>query len=218
MGPNTDPPPTANLSVLVVEDHDATRQAIVRSLSRRTRHATGAATLAAMQAALDAHRFDVALVDLHLGDESGLDAIDRLGAHGVPSVMLTVSASAHDLAACLERGAVGYILKSDPPAQVVQALCDAVSGRNPISSGVAGHLFPAARPNPASSVAEVGLTEREVDVLVALARGLTYAEAAGALGCAVGTIQTHVKRVYRKLGLNSKTEACAWAYSVGLVD
>lgn len=156
----------------------------------------------------------MALVDLNLGDESGLDGIAVLTNAGVPCLVLSVSDQASDVTEALRRGALGYLLKDDPPDTVLRALREAEEGRHPISSGVTQHLIP--RP-PTESAADVGLTPRETDVLIALARGLSYAEVAESLGCALGTVQTHVKSVYGKLNVNSKTEACAWAYAAGLV-
>lgn len=208
------------MNILVLEDHAATREAIVATLADAfDARLVDVADIAGVRDALAAPgmRFDVAVLDLSLRGESGLDALSLLSERGVPSIMLTMSDEGDDVAEALSRGAVGYLLKEDGPATIVRAVRDALSGRHPISSGVTHHLMPVASA-AAQRVAAAGLTSREVDVLVALARGLSYGEAADALGCALGTIQTHVKRVYGKLGVNSKTEACAWAYSAGLVQ
>lgn len=205
------------MNVLVVEDDARVREAIIALLSRASDlSAVGVGSVAEAHDALEgAGPFQVALVDLSLGGESGLEVLDLLERAGVPGLMLTISDGGDDVTEALQRGAVGYLLKDDPPSEIERAVRDAAVGRHPISSGVTRHLLPPrhARTNALRSK----LTARETDVLVALARGLSYRETAEALGCSVGTVQTHVKQVYAKLEVNSKTEACALAYQAGLV-
>lgn len=203
---------STSLRVLIIEDHAPTRTAVATALARAGFVPATVETLAAALATrADAH--DVALVDLHLGPDSGIDAIRGLTSRGLPCVAFTVADDAPTVLEALAAGAVGYLLKDDPPAQVARALEEVAQGRTPISSGVAGHLLQALHP---VATPGVHLTPREQDVLVALARGLTYAETAGALGLTIGTVQSYVKQVYGKLGVSTKTEACAWAIRHGL--
>lgn len=208
------------MNILVVEDHAPTRDAIVSYLSTEVQGrvlTAGSSERALGLIADQGSELDVALIDLNLGEQSGLVLIRALALLAVPSIVLTISAAAADVSDALAAGATGYLLKDDPPEALVRALFDATRGRNPISSGVTHHLI--RRPSPGLTAgSEAGLTPREVEVLVALARGLTYVETAEALGCALGTIQTHVKSLYAKLEVNSKTEACGWAFANGVVE
>ncbi len=201
--------------VLVLEDHEGTREGLVRALSERTAFVViGVATPAA---ALDLARKDsiaVALVDLRLGRERGCDAIRELVARGVPCVALTVVNDEAEVLGALRAGARGYLLKSDPIERLVTAIDEALRGDVPVSSAVAGHLVRAIQPVDLP----VPLTPRERDVLLALARGLTYAECARLLEVSTGTVQSYVKTLYAKLDVTSKTEACAWAMRHGLVE
>ena len=205
--------------VLLVEDHARTREAIARALERRGGHnVVGVGSLDEVRSMLTEPPLpDVALVDLNLGLESGMDAIEALKRVDVPAVALTIADDADHVRAALAAGARGYLLKDDSPKRILEALEDVVSGRHPISSGVTQHLFPISA-KTAEHTESVGLTPRETDVLIALARGLSYAECADVIGCSLGTVQSHVKRVYSKLDVSSKTEACAWAMSAGLVE
>lgn len=197
--------------VLIIEDHAPTRAAVTAVLVRAGLKPTPVGTLADGLGARAAD-YDAALIDLHLGPDSGIEAIRALAARGLPCLAFTVSDDAPTVLAALEAGAAGYVLKDEDPAQVVRALQEAVQGRTPISSGVAGHLLRALHPAPP----EVHLTPRERDVLIGLARGLTYAETAAALGLGIGTVQSYVKQLYGKLGVSSKTQACAWAIRHGM--
>ncbi len=162
---------------------------------------------------LSSHAVDVALIDLHLKGESGLETIRQCSQAGVCCLALTVSDMEADVLAAIGAGANGYLLKDDPLPRLLSAIEDAASGRASISSGVAHHLLDKLR-SPESSVE---LTQRELDVLVSLAGGSTYQECADALGLKVGTVQTYVKRIYGKLGVSTKTAASAWAMRHGLL-
>lgn len=201
--------------VLVLEDHDATREALVRALADRTGWLViGVATTAEALGEARERSVTIALVDLRLGDDRGSDAIRELVAQGVPCVALTVVEDEAEVLRALRAGAQGYLLKSDPLERLVAAVDDALRGHVPLSSAIAGHLVRALQPVDLP----VPLTPRERDVLLGLARGLTYAECARLLGVSVGTVQSYVKTIYGKLEVTTKTEACAWAMRHGLVE
>ncbi|MCB9594084.1 MAG: response regulator transcription factor [Sandaracinaceae bacterium] len=201
--------------VLVLEDHDATRAALVEALGRETSFvAIGVATRAEALAEVAKHSITLALVDLRLGDERGSDAIRELVARDVPCIALTVIDDADEVLGALRAGATGYVLKSDPLERLVAAIADALRGDVAVSSRVVRHLVQAIQPLDLP----VPLTPRERDLLLGLARGLTYAECADLLRVQLGTVQSYVKTLYAKLEVTSKTEACAWAMRHGLVE
>lgn len=207
------------VNVLIVEDHARTREAVLGWLNGTAdidARGAGSADAALRECEAPDWKPDVALVDLGLGADSGLEVIAELSRKHIACLAFTVADDAESVHAALACGAVGYLLKDDAPPVVAQALRECGDGRRPISSGVTRHLLAPAAVLPVPD-ADVGLTAREREVLIALARGLTYAETAAALGCRVGTVQSHVKHIYAKLDVNSKTEACAWAWSIGLV-
>ena len=123
-------------------------------------------------------------------------------------------------------GAVGFLVKDTPPAQLLDAVRAAVDGgavispvttRRLVDRIVASRTLPAApAPRPASPALEV-LTEREREVLERLARGQSNREIAGSLSISELTAKTHVSRVLGKLGLTSRVQAAVFAYETGLV-
>ncbi len=173
---------------------------------------TGREAAAAMGTA-----FDVALVDIGLPDVSGLDVIRALKIRqpGCPAVMFTKFDDAETVLEALQAGARGYLLKSTPSERIVPSLRDAMAGGLPLSPAVASLVVASMLkgPEPRSTP----LTARETELLVLLAKGSTYAEAATGLGIGVGTVQSYVKAIYTKLDVTSKAEAAVAAMRLGLV-
>lgn len=200
--------------VLLLEDHDATRAAIAKALGARAGLSVVAvATSREALGAFEQTRFCIAAVDLRLRGESGVDAIRELTARGVPCVALSAIDERDEVLAALRAGARGYLLKSDPIERLLAALEEAASGEAPLSAPLVKHLVEALRPVDLP----VALTPRERELLIALARGLTYAESAALLEVKLATVQGHVKSLYGKLDVETKTEAAAWAIRHGLV-
>jgi len=168
--------------------------------------------------ALDAFRQsipDLVLVDMQLPDGSGLDLIREAHARGTPSLMLTVLADRTSVLGAFEEGAHGYLLKDAEPAQIGDAIVASLAGQNPISPDVARHLLQLVRKAEPDLHDAEALTEREQTVLSMIARGLTYAEVAAAATISIHTVGDHIKAIYRKLGVNSKSEAVHEARALG---
>ena len=127
----------------------------------------------------------------------------------------------------IEAGVDGYALKTADAQILFDTLDSATRGENPISPAVAGYLFKhlrraerAAAAQPAQAASELGpmqLTPRERDVLEALARGVSYREAADALGMSINTLSHHVKNLYPKLAATSRSEAIYHAVREGII-
>lgn len=162
--------------------------------------------------------WDMALVDLGLPDGSGLDVIRRLLA-GSPDLICIVSTVLGDdahVVAALSAGAQGYILKGQPEAVVRRQLVQLQHGIPALSPTIARRIMEHfQRTGPVDSEAEA-LSARETEVLVLVSKGLRNAEVAQALGLAESTIATHVKSIYRKLGISSRAEAALHASRMGL--
>lgn len=166
---------------------------------------------------IDAQSFDLALVDLSLGDGSGTTVIHHLKT--AQPRCLAVVATIHDgdehLFAALQAGADGYLLKDQPSQQTLRQLQRIADGEPPLSPAVARrlmkHFQEAAAPADASQ-----LTQREREVLALLARGLTLGEIARLLDLSRHTVGDHVKSLYRKLNISSRAEAALEARDRGL--
>lgn len=212
------------LRITVVEDDSLTREALCASIASDDAfalsgaHETGAAGLLA----LDAEAPDVLIVDLGLPDMPGLDVI-RQAARRYPELSIMVLTSFGDEAnvlASLAAGAQGYLLKGNLSHDIGVDIRDLKNGGSPLSPLVARHLLarlPPPPPKPTPESEAVALTPREREILGTIARGFDYAETARLLGIAPGTVHTHLKRVYRKLAVNSKTEAVFEAGKLGLL-
>lgn len=208
--------------VLLVEDDRYVRAGLARALSEsgRVLVAAEAATVAASIEAIRSEvAIDVALVDLALPDGSGIDVIRALRRERVEvaALALTVLADPATIDAAILAGASGYILKEMTSGALVDAVVQAAQGGAPLSPSVASAILatyrerggPGSSANPGFDDAD--LTPRELDVLRLLCDGNTYVNVAAALGIGVGTVQSHVKSIYAKMGVASKTELASAA-------
>lgn len=210
------------LGVALVEDDHAARARIRRELERTSGVAvagefgTGEEALARL---LDGGlHADVAIVDLVLPGTSGLEVIRRLHVERprLETLVLTTVEDSDAVLAALEAGASGYIVKSDGLAALREGLAALLAGGSPMSPAIARRVIDHLRgarsgSAPAPSAADP-LTAREREVLGQLARGATYTTIARALDIGIGTVQSHVKAIYRKLGVHSRAEAAREAF------
>jgi DNA-binding NarL/FixJ family response regulator len=161
---------------------------------------------------------NVGLIDLGLPDMAGIDLIAQmLGRHpALPLIVLTVRFDDAAVFGALGKGAIGYLLKDAPAEALASAVEEALSGGSPLSPSIARRVIRQLQPDAASQII-FRLTEREQQVLEQLCSGASYREAAARLGVTEGTVHTHVKRVYEKLGAASKAEAVRIAFDSRLV-
>ena len=166
----------------------------------------------------------VAFVDLGLPDGDGVELVRQLIARwpDVPMVVLTVARADERVLAAVNAGARGYLLKEDVGSRLPQAVQEALDGGAPMSPSIARKvlsLLAAQRP-PTSAALPEGepLTSRELAVLRELADGASYLQAAAALEVSINTVRAHVRGVYRKLAVGTKTEAVLMALRLGIVD
>lgn len=157
----------------------------------------------------------VLLSDINLPGESGIVAVQKLRAlrPELVCVILTVFDDSEKLFASLQAGAVGYLLKSEPGAAMVDAVAEAAAGGSPMSRAIARKVvrhFALDRPTsvPTAPVT-AGLTSRETEVLQRLAQGSRYKEIADQLMISVETVKNHLRKIYEKLQVTSRTEATA---------
>ena len=212
--------------VLIVEDDPETREFFEQSL--RTNQALSLAgsvgTVQDALAWLHAHTLDVLLTDLGLPDGSGLEVIRcarRLHPACEPLVISMFGDDAHVLTS-IEAGALGYIHKDSAMDDVACTILDMRAGASPISPMIARRLLTrfqrGAQPVPEHHDLPAELTPREHEVLALIARGYSYAEIARLQTVTVHTVQSHIKRLYHKLAVSSKTEAVFEATRLGLLE
>ena len=156
---------------------------------------------------------DIVLMDLGLPGLSGVEGI-RLLKERCPHlhlIALTVYEDDDRIFAALCAGASGYLLKKTPPGRLVESLQDVVNGGSPMSPEVATRVIALFRQFGPPPHAEHGLTPHEVRLLQLLAAGHSYKTAAATLGSSVNTVAFHMKHIYTKLQVHSKSEAVARA-------
>jgi DNA-binding NarL/FixJ family response regulator len=175
-----------------------------------------------------AHRTrpDVIVMDIRMPRLDGVAATRRLLTELQPPphvLMVTTFDDDETLYEALSAGAAGFLLKNAPPEQLVEAVRTIAGGEGLLSAGVTRRVieeFARRAPEPASVSTELvsELTDRELDVLRLMARGLSNAELADRLVISEGTAKTHVRRVLMKLGLRNRAQAVVFAYESGLVQ
>ncbi len=161
---------------------------------------------------IDAFRPQIVLMDINLPGMSGIEATARLKQHlpDIKVVMVTVYRDHDKIFAALKAGACGYLLKRSNPAEVREAILDVRTGGAPMSPEIARRVVEAfhqpAKTGP-SPLDDVKLSKRETEILELLCEGLANKEIADRLDISVETVRVHLKHVYEKLHVRSRTEA-----------
>lgn len=151
---------------------------------------------------------DVVLMDINLPGISGIDCIRKLKPVTPDTVyiMLTVYEESGKIFQALQAGASGYLLKMTPPDELLKAIRDVMKGDSPMSPQVARKVVQSFHIS-SNTEPDVQLSEREEDVLHSLSGGKTYKEIADELDISVDTVHNHLKKIYAKLHVRSRTEA-----------
>jgi DNA-binding NarL/FixJ family response regulator len=199
------------ITVALVEDDDEARRRIVASIQSDPtlrlagEYRNGAEALAGLAKAAP----DVFLIDLGLPDIPGLEVVKRIAAvHPFCDVLVvTIFGDEESIIGALEAGARGYLLKGALEHDIAEDIRHLRSGGSPLSPVIARQVLKRLVPAKPAAPAETLLTPRETEILNAIARGFSYAETASLLHLSVQTVHTHLKNIYRKLAVHSKTEA-----------
>jgi DNA-binding NarL/FixJ family response regulator len=217
----------APFKVLIVEDDARFRDAFARAIGMAADMLLiGSAADFAGGLVLLAERPDVLLVDLELPDGNGMDLI-REAARTLPRcdvLVVTIFGDEQNVLRSIEAGATGYLLKDLPAEQLVEQIRILRAGGSPISPIIARRLlnrFAAPPTNTLPSAAKherPTLSEQETNVLSLAAKGYSYDEIANLLQLSHHTVQTYVKRIYRKLQVHSKIEALSEARRLCLIN
>src|SRR5882672_3409245 len=154
---------------------------------------------------------DVVLMDINMPGMTGIECVGRLKvmAPEIQIVMLTVYEDTDKIFKALSAGASGYLLKRLTPAKLLEAIREVRAGGSPMSASIARKVVASFQKAGPAGEKQVHLSPREQAVLDCLAKGLTYKQIADQLGISIDTIRTHLRRVYEKLHVQSRTEAVA---------
>jgi DNA-binding NarL/FixJ family response regulator len=211
-------------SVVLADDQD-----LVRTGLRALLEARGVEVLAEAEdgrAAVEAtrsHRPEVLVMDIRMPVMDGIAATREVVAAGLSSRVLILTTYDLDeyVYEALRAGAAGFMLKATPADRLVDAIDVVAAGEALLAPSLTQRLIAehVSRPPPSVGIPEKlrELTEREREVLLLLARGLSNAEIAAILVVSLATVKTHVNRILAKLGLRSRAQAVVTAYETGLV-
>lgn len=204
-------------SVLLVDDHELIRDGLSGVFAAQPdMEVLGAARNVTEALELyESGRPDVVVTDLQLPDGTGLDVVRRVRRESdqVGLVVLTMHAGDDQIFAAMEAGASAFVGKDAPSTEVVKAARHAaVSPRSFLCAGLAQAMV------RRTTAAATRLSEREHDVLVLLADGLSAAEIAPRLHLSESTVKSHVARIYQKLGAVNRAQALVTAMRIGLLS
>ena len=199
------------IRVLVVDDHPIFRTGLVDVINDEPdmRVCAEAATIDAARAAVEQHHPHVAIIDLVLGNDSGLDLVAELKSTS-PSVALLVL-SGHDerlhAVRALRAGALGYVMKDQAAKDLIVAVRRVVSGKTSVSPEATDRILQSLGGSVQTATSPFErLSERERHVLTLIGRGLSTREVAAQLSISVKTVESHCAHIKEKLGLRNARE------------
>lgn len=196
--------------VFLIDDHFAMRNGLSLLLTKAGHVVCGeAGNRAEVLACIEASRADVALVDLTLGEESGLDLIDDLLARDVAAVIYSMHEDSKTIERSFACGALGYVTKREVADVLLEALGEVLAGRRYASPRATTSL--ASRFLSSCDNGEAALSHREEEILAMLGNGETSAEIAKTLHISTHTVQTYYARIIEKLGLGGMNELRKYA-------
>jgi DNA-binding NarL/FixJ family response regulator len=210
------------IKLLLVDDHPVVRRGISYCLARQERFVIVGEAADGPEAIRKAKELlpDIILMDIEMPLMNGLVVTERLRRElpGVKVLILSTHSNSDYVRRILQSGARGYVLKAAPPEELVNAIETVDSGQAFFSPDVARAALdpfvrrPGEAPNPSQ------LTNREREVLIHLADGLSNKEVASALGLGVRTVETHREHIMRKLNTRSVAGITKFAISSGLIN
>ena len=152
---------------------------------------------------------DVVLMDIHLPGKDGISCVEKLSdvTKSTHYLMCTSFEDTDSVFRALKAGAKGYITKTTQPSKILDAITEIFNGGSPMSSHIARKVVASFHQLPADNLELKKLTEREKEILLLLSEGLRYKEIADKLFLSTETVRTHIRNIYEKLQVNSRTEA-----------
>jgi DNA-binding NarL/FixJ family response regulator len=208
-----------DIRIVVVDDHALFRRGLVGLLGEMDRfQVVGEA--ADGEEALDiikAQKPDIILLDVNMPKVGGIETVITLRKQRIeiPVLMLTISKYEDDLIGAIRAGANGYLLKNTEPDTLRQTIEQVVAGKSVLAPEITEQVFRLVRSGQMGAASV--LTEREIEVLRHLAKGLTTAQTGAELFISENTVKTHVRHILAKLEVSNRAEAVAKATQLGII-
>ena len=202
-----------SISVSIVEDDAQVRASLVKLIDSSpgfrcvSNHASAENALQEIPKV----KSQVVLMDINLPGINGVECVRRLKPQmpGTQVIMLTVYQNTEHIFNALAAGATGYLLKQTPPAELLAAIREVHGGGSPMSSHIARKIVQSFQQSASASAEAQSLSPREAEVLDLLAKGFLYKEIADSMKVTYATVHTHIRHIYEKLHVRSRTEAVA---------
>ncbi len=202
-----------SIAVSIVEDDPGVRSSLVKLINSSPGYRCVSQHSSAENALDEIPRLkpDVALMDINLPGINGVECVRKLKPllPRTQVIMLTVYQNTDHIFKALAAGATGYLLKQTPPAELLAAIRDVNAGGSPMSGHIARKIVQSFQESSAAREATESLSPREAEVLDLLAKGFLYKEIADQMKISYATVHTHIRHVYEKLHVRSRTEAVA---------
>jgi len=202
---------STTLNVAIVEDDDRFRKSLARWIDSTPslRCAGHYSTAEAALKMIPTTEANVVIMDINLPAMSGIECVRKLKAEkpSLQIIMLTVYEDCDPIFKALQAGANGYLLKRSSPDQILEAIVEVSQGGAPMSSHIARKVVQSFQSKGLSNADQASLTQREEEILGHVVKGFSNKEIASALSISVETIRVHLKNIYEKLHVRSRTEA-----------
>jgi len=206
-----------SISVSIVEDDPGVRASLARLIDSSpgfrclSQHPSAESALQELPRLRSGAEPEVVLMDINLPGLSGVECVRRLkpALPATQIIMLTVYQNTEHIFNALAAGATGYLLKQTRPSDLLAAIRDVHDGGSPMSSHIARKIVQSFQQPSLAAKDEQNLSPREAQVLDLLAKGYLYKEIAEKTGLTYATVHTHIRHIYEKLHVRSRTEAVA---------
>jgi DNA-binding NarL/FixJ family response regulator len=207
------------IRIVVVDDHTLFRRGLVGLLAEMDGFQVVGEAANGEEAlqVIEVQGPNIVLLDVNMPNMNGIETVTALRKQGieVPVLMLTISQYEEDLIGAIRAGASGYLLKNAEPETLRQTIKQVVAGRSVLAPEITEQVFRLVRSGQLGAASI--LTDREVEVLRYLAKGLTTAQTGAEMFISENTVKTHIRHILEKLEVSNRAEAVAKAVQLGMI-